>query len=536
MLTKNNLKTKIVFPVIGAENLSVQALSANLRKHGHESEMVFDPALFDDKNFLCYSWLEKIFSQRTRIVKEILDHNPDLVAFSVMTPTFKWACEIASQLKKERPDLLILFGGVHPTLVPEVCLKNSPADIICVGEGDDAIVELADCISERGIRTDIQNLWFKERDRVIQNPQRQILEDIDQLPYFDKEAHEPYRTPHNNLLMVVSRGCPFHCSFCTLYKYAEDADRQNVDRVRLRSPELAIEEIKQLKEKYGYTWIEFKDNTFTANKKWMREFLPLLKREVDLPFKCFVHPATLTEEVVRLLKDNGCWGVQMGIESLSQEVRSKVLNRNESDATIKQAFRLLDEAGLIYSTDYILGLPLETEQSLEQAAEIFMGLKSCHRVSPFLLAYLPKHPITKIAHELNILSDEDVNNLENGGHDHYLGYGSINEKRNLKRLLAFKYFFRLIPHLPRSINRFLLKTRSFRLFSNIPFFGEFVTMVDVLYALIINEPDIRSYLKHYIWTLRQLLFNRYYSSSSRGNPPNAPKLSEASMLSQSASK
>jgi hypothetical protein len=206
----------------------------------------------------------------------------------------------------------------------------------------------------------------------------------------------------------------------------------------------------------------------------------------------------------------------MGIESLSHEVRAKVLNRNESDATIKQAFRLLDKAELIYSTDYILGLPLETEQNLEHAAKIFIGLKSCHRISPFFLAYLPKHPITSIAHSLNILSDEDIRNLENGDHDHYLGYGSINEKRNLKRLLAFKYFFRLIPHLPYSINQFLLRTGLFRIFSYIPFFGELVTLVDVIFALIIHEPDIQSYLKHYIWTLRQVLTNNYYTKFSEG--------------------
>lgn len=76
-------KAKVVFPVIAAENLSVQALSANLKKHGHDSYMVFDPALFDDKNFLCYSWMEKLFSQRSRVVKQILEQAPNLVAFSL---------------------------------------------------------------------------------------------------------------------------------------------------------------------------------------------------------------------------------------------------------------------------------------------------------------------------------------------------------------------------------------------------------------------------------------------------------------------
>jgi biotin synthase-like enzyme len=501
----------VVFPIIGAENLSVQALSANLKTNGHKTHIVMDPALFDDKNFLCYGWMERLISQKNRVISEILDLEPELVAFSVMTPTFQWACDVTEGLKKLRPDLPVVFGGVHPTLVPDVCLKNSQADAICVGEGDDAIVELADAIADGEDRTDIQSLWFKREDKIIQNPRRHILEDLNHLPFYDKEAHEPWMVPHNNMLMVMSRGCPFECSFCTLYKYAQDADEQGVDRVRLRSPELAVKEIKLLKEKYGYTWIEFKDNTFTANKKWLREFLPLLKKEVGLPFKCFVHPSTLTDEIVKLLKDSGCWGVQMGVESLSQTVRAEILNRHESDATIERAFRLLDEAGLKYSTDYILGLPKENEQDLERAARIFIGLKACHRVSPFLLAYLPKHPITEIAHKLGILSDQDIHNLEQGGHDHYLGLGSMRERGELRKLLGFKYFFRLIPHLPRPVNKLILKTRLYKVFPFIPFFGEFVMMVDFLFALVINEPDIRSYAKHYLWTLPRVLTNTYYS-------------------------
>src|SRR5204862_3788030 len=126
--------------------------------------------------------------------------------------------------------------------------------------------ELANAIANDEKRIDIPSIWFKDGRRIIRNPRRGILQNLNELPFYDKTAHEPWMTPRNNMLMVLSRGCPFECSFCTLFKYASDADEQHVDRVRLRSPELAIQEIKQLKEKYGYTWIEFKDNTFTANR------------------------------------------------------------------------------------------------------------------------------------------------------------------------------------------------------------------------------------------------------------------------------
>jgi anaerobic magnesium-protoporphyrin IX monomethyl ester cyclase len=522
MLQETKKKFTVVFPVIGAENLSVQALSANLKRHDYHSHVVFDPALFDDKNFLSYPWLGDIFSQKKKVIKEILRLKPDLVAFSVMTPTFHWAEAISKELKEALPDIPIIYGGVHPTLVEEKAL-DSFADIICTGEGDEAILDLVRSMENGEDRTDIPNLWFKKDGKIISNPQRPIILDLDSLPSFDKESYDNYLAPRNNLLAVSSRGCPFNCSFCSLYKYAEDADEQNVDRVRLRSPRLAVNDLKVRKEKYNPTWIEFKDNTFTANKKWVREFLPLLKKEVNLPFKCFVHPSTLNHEIVKLLKDNGCWGVQIGIESMSEYVRSEIINRKESNTTIDRAFRLMDEVGLPYSIDYILGLPKETEEDLIRAAEKFIELKACHRVSPFLLAYLPKHPLTTKAHELGILSDEDIENLENGDHDHYLGYGSLGTKKELRMLLAYKYFFRMIPHLPRSINRFILKSKLFKVFSRIPFFGEFVVGVDVFLAFCINEPDIKSYTKHYLWTLFRVLSNRYFPKEDPKNPPpNAP--------------
>jgi hypothetical protein len=148
-----------------------------------------------------------------------------------------------------------------------------------------------------------------------------------------------------------------------------------------------------------------------------------------------------------------------------------------------------------------------------------IDLTSCHRVSPFLLAYLPKHPLTQKAHELGILSDKDIESLEEGQHDHYLGFGSIGTKDDLKMLLAYKYFFRLIPHLPKAVNRFLLKTRSFKVFSRIPLFGEFVVGLDVFFALLINEPDIKSYLKHYLWTFPRVLAGIHLPVYHKGKPP-----------------
>lgn len=141
---------KISFIYLGSENLGIEYLSSVLKKSGHKVELIFDPALFCDKHYLNVDFLAKLFDSRKKIIKRVLESRPDLIGFSVFTHNYKWALSIASLIKKEI-DIPIIFGGVHPTILPEDVIANNSVDMICIGEGEEALLELMDNFGKKMI-------------------------------------------------------------------------------------------------------------------------------------------------------------------------------------------------------------------------------------------------------------------------------------------------------------------------------------------------------------------------------------------------
>jgi len=172
---------------MGSESLGLEYLSAVLKSKGHEVFLVFDPALFNDKHYLHVDFLAKLFNVRSRLLDEIVELNPDVIGFTVLTDTYKWACSFANEIKEVLPDTRIIFGGIHPTSVPEKVIKNDFVDALCIGESEEAFLEFV----ESPERTDIQNFWFKSNGKIIKNKIRPLNQDLDSLPFADKSIFSP---------------------------------------------------------------------------------------------------------------------------------------------------------------------------------------------------------------------------------------------------------------------------------------------------------------------------------------------------------
>ena len=427
---------KCTFVAMGAENVSIQALSALAKARGFETALAYDQALFDDKNFLNWPRVAKLFDNSHQCVRQIVESAPDLVAFTVMTPTYQWALDIATRVK-QHINVPILFGGIHPSTVPDKVISEPCVDIVCVGEGDAPLVDLLDVMRAGRIDTTIRNLWFKSPSgRIIKNDSRLEIQDVDALPFPDKTLFEEHVCVKNYYLAMTARGCPFACTFCSLSFMARESEKLGGKRIRQRSVDLALEELRTARDRYHPYWIDIKNNTFTANRKWTLEFCKRYAWEVGVPFKVFAHPLTMTAEVARALKDAGCWGVQLGVESYDDDVRRDILNQKESNEHIDAAVIAMDKAGLPYTLDYILGLPGQTEAELLRAAYFFLDRTACYRNSPYMLAYLPKLDIIEHGLRLGEISEEDVEALESGLHDHYLSTGSIFGAERLRQLTA----------------------------------------------------------------------------------------------------
>ncbi|HET7152972.1 MAG TPA: radical SAM protein, partial [Candidatus Kapabacteria bacterium] len=259
---------------------------------------------------------------------------PDVIGFSVMSGSHKWAIDIARTIKKEY-GVPTLLGGAHPTFFPQT-IEQDGVDIIVRGEGEEAVLDLMERIEGNQPLTSIPNIWFKN-GHVDKNELRPLRADPDDYPFPDRTLYDTLsgkldRSVRN---VITSRGCPWHCSFCF-----EDAMREMYDGkgkyVRIRRIEKVIEECLELKRSTDVRTIYFADDVFGMSREWLYEFLPIYKREVGLPFICLVRADIVASdrEYAFRLAEGGCASVFFGVESGNEELRNKVLVKQLSDAQI----------------------------------------------------------------------------------------------------------------------------------------------------------------------------------------------------------
>lgn len=521
---------KCVFVAIGWENIALQALSAMLKKHGHEVHLVYDQALFDDKNYLCIKWMAKLLDQKDLVLQRIIELEPDLVCFHVQTIQYQEMYSLAKELKKYY-SVPVIFGGIHPHSAPDQVLipDDSVVDMICLSEGEYPLLELCDSIDEGKIDYTIKNLWFRLEDNtLIKNEARPLIEDMDSLPTIDKDLFAPHVPIKYSYLSCPARGCPFDCSYCSLSFLGEEAKRLKGSRVRQLSPEALIREIKQHISEYGSSWIDFRQPVMSTNDKWTVEFFTMYKEEIALPFRCFSHPSLITEPSVRAMKEAGCFAIQIGIECWDEDVRNKVINRHESNEDIQKATDILERVGQNYAYDYILGLPrlpkiladgsmvpLSEEETLESIKTELMGfarflapLKHCYRVAPFMIQYMPGTEL--IQHGINSgdLSHEEVRRLGEGLHDNYMSGGSIiTNPERLRLLNGYRGMLRLMSFLPPWGKHLLIKLKVYKIFWLAPF-RLFITVLDIMIA--IRDKDATTYAKNYWWWFRKRFDKNYH--------------------------
>jgi anaerobic magnesium-protoporphyrin IX monomethyl ester cyclase len=299
-----------------------------------------------------------------------------------------WAVQTAQAVKAAHPDCLVVLGGPHPTFFPEV-IEASGIDIICRGEGEEALVELAEALDSDTVTDHILNLWVKGPDgSIIRNDVRPLIQDLDTLPDPDRLLYSGYPDLSESTVKVVmsSRGCPFDCTFCFNHQMAQ-LYRGKGRYVRHRSPEAVIDEIKGLQSRFPIGRIYFADDTFALDRNWLIRFLPQYGAAVHLPFHCLIRINQIDEEITRLLCTNGCETVFFGIESGDENLRNEILRKGISDHDIREGAALLKKHGISFRTYNIVGFPGETfEQALRTVSlniEIGTDFPWCSIFTPY---------------------------------------------------------------------------------------------------------------------------------------------------------
>jgi radical SAM superfamily enzyme YgiQ (UPF0313 family) len=330
--------------------------------------------------------------------------SPRIVAFSCMTGYHKNILAFASYLKEWLPDTFTIMGGPHPTFYPE-CLEYTDAlDAICVGEGELAMLELVKSLSNGDDHTGIKNLFLKVDGQIKRNPVRELIADLDSFPLPDRNLYyESYGfLAHMTTKRFISgRGCPYRCSFCFNHQY-NNLYRGKGAVVRKKSVDRIFSEIENIKLCWPLSTVHFSDDTFLINKKWAEEFCMRYKETLGVPFTLNARFDQFTKDTARMLKEAGCIGCSLGVESGSEEIRNVILKKRLDDKEIFRGAEALHSQGLKIMTTNMIGLPGESVKDAIETIELNIRIQTDFGRIYFFWPF-PKTDLTNYALEQNFI-------------------------------------------------------------------------------------------------------------------------------------
>jgi magnesium-protoporphyrin IX monomethyl ester (oxidative) cyclase len=308
-----------------------------------------------------------------RNARIVIGYHPDLVGFSATTSGFLDAYDMAARIKAQRPEIRMVFGGVHISSMGGVLFDDfKHIDFLCLGEGELTLGELA---GGRPLK-DITGLVWRDNDQVITNPPREPIPNLDALPYPAYEKLKGFPDKYNLPLfsyintpgatMITSRGCPYQCSYC---------DRSVFKRgYRYNSAEYIYEHLRYLKKRFGVRHVTIYDDLFTAHRKRITALCELLaSRPLGMQFNCAVRTGHADDVLLKMLKSAGFLQLSLGIEtgdSDLMEAHKPGVYIEEVRATVRR----IQAAGLRAKGLFMMGLPGETALSIQKTSDFVISL------------------------------------------------------------------------------------------------------------------------------------------------------------------
>lgn len=313
-------------------------------------------------------------------LRAIKDFQPDLIAVSMVDVSYNYTVSLLSRIKKEI-DIPVIAGGVTVTMSPEMVIGNDCVDVICVGEGEDPLVELAQCLVANKDYSGVRNLWVKKSGKVIRNPLRP-LKDMDTLCFQDwsifdeRHYYKPYcGTFHRTGFFELARGCHFNCSFCCTASYRKLY--QGLGKfVRTRSIDKAFDEIVYVRDKYDLKLIFFIDDNFLGMPKERFDyFCEQYKKRIGLPFYIQTRSEVVTEAYVKCLKEINISTIAIGVEHGDESLRKRYMNRHMSNENLIRAFDIVHKYGIRTTANIIIGMPYEEEGMFRETVKLLKRIE-----------------------------------------------------------------------------------------------------------------------------------------------------------------
>lgn len=491
---------KIVFVHIGREHLGIEYLSSLLKTHGHDVRLAYDPGLFSQDDNVFYSpFLASLFSRKKVLADEVRGHNPDLVAFSAYTNNFRLMLDLAREVKR-RIAVPIVFGGIHPTLVPEEVIKHNFIDFLIRGEGEYPFLELVAALKNNLPVNNIESLWHKANGKIIKNDMKPALNNLDSLPLPDKDLFKEEIKYRDDYMIMATRGCLYSCSYCCESYMNKTYPGKYF---RKRGIDSIIKELSVMKEKHNFKRVMFFDSILFTDEKWLSGLLFEYKREIAVPFRCIGHVNFASYENIKSLKDAGCYCIEFGVQTFNETIRKNVLNRFETNNQIEKAFSICDKLKLRYDVDLMFGIPSISEDDYKLPLEFMGGHSYLNRLKCFYLSYFPKLSIVDRAREKGILSDDDIDKICKGDIGDWFHLDSIKDANHKKWRRDFEKLYKIYPILPSFLTKPILKCRAYRLFHLIP--NSLVILIQLTIGVFRSDYRFGVYINKYFNQFKNLL-------------------------------
>jgi len=370
ILTRPNYKSHIITPPLG-----LGYLASYLKKEGIEAKII--------------DGLRENLTP-TALFQTILDEKPEVVGISCLTAYYHEVVQLAIALREK--DIRVVIGGAHPTILPYQTLVDSGADYVICGEGEVPLLKL---ITNHFMNDNIPGVYSRENLFCEGNgiQKAEVVENLDEISFPDWEQLDPRRypkAPHGAIVknfpigvLTTTRGCPYACTFCASPKLY---DR----RLRFRSPENVIQEIKYLVDHFGVKEIHFEDDNLTLNREHVENICNLLiENNLKISWACpnGIRADKVDESLIKLMKKSGCYYFAYGIESANQQILENI-KKMETIEQIAISIEIAHKVGISCQGFFIFGLPGETRETIEKTIN-FAKRSKLSRAQFLILDVLP---------------------------------------------------------------------------------------------------------------------------------------------------
>ena len=401
-----------------------------------------------------------------RVIEKVEQFQPQVVGFQMLTSNRVSTYRLIEYLHEKYPLIKIVTGGIHTTIMWKQLVERYPFLICVLGEGEKTIIELFfELKKKKPLLKKINGIGFYANGKATRTAPRELIEDLDELPFPKHELFFKNSKRYSGCLLT-SRGCYFACSFCCL-------NPESKRIVRFRSPKNVVDEIEYMTDKFPkMTEIFIHDDSFFIDNNRVIEICDeIIKRKIKMNFVCSGRVKPLSEEMISKLEQANFTRVMVGMESGDDRIL-KLCQKGINQKDIENAFRLFSKSKINLKTFFIIGLPGEDLNSINETAKFVKKMQKIKYISygdaPNFLMIYPGTEVYEIAKSKNFIDDDfwlsdreiPLYTVENS-------YEELDEFSNIlldnicfKRIITWKGFVSQFEMIPYLLKYFLIRIKE----------------------------------------------------------------------------